>query len=307
MFVVAPTMHSRRRPASIGDCQQRERPSMSTAEAQKDYALERTPDEYERLRAQARTWEAATGRLLDQIGLAPGASCLDAGCGPGETMRVMAQRVGPAGRVLGIDADASVGAAALAMLHRSGHRQCSFHTQDLAADEPIPGAPFDLVYARLLLFHLPDRVAALARLWDVVAPGGHLVVQDYDLRTVRLLPAIASADEAVRVMIGAFTAVGCDVHTGTRLPQLFAQAGIGNPDGIDVAGHLEPFASGHTILAHTFRSVLPAALAHGITTEESAATTLAGLEDDGIMYRDRPMLWPLLIGACKHKRQASPR
>ena len=58
---------------------------MSTALAeQPDYALGRTPEEYERLRAQARVWEAATGRLLDQVGLAPGASCLDAGCGPGE-------------------------------------------------------------------------------------------------------------------------------------------------------------------------------------------------------------------------------
>ena len=59
------------------------------------YALGRTPEEYERLRAQARVWEAATGRLLDRVGLAPGARCLDAGCGPGETMRLMAQRVGP--------------------------------------------------------------------------------------------------------------------------------------------------------------------------------------------------------------------
>jgi trans-aconitate methyltransferase len=67
---------------------------------------------------------------------------------------------------------------ALTTLHEAGHPQCSFHAQDLSADEPIPGAPFDLVYARLLLFHLPQRVAVLARLWDAVAPGGHLLVQD---------------------------------------------------------------------------------------------------------------------------------
>ena len=280
---------------------------MRTAEAQRhdnDYALERTPEEYERLRVQARTWEAATGRLLDQVGLAPGARCLDAGCGPGETMRVMAQRVGPGGRVLGLDSDASVGAAALAMLHGSGHRQCDFHAHDLAAGEAIPGAPFDLVYARLLLFHLPERVAVLARLWDAVAPGGHLVVQDYDLRAVSVLPAIASADELVRVIIGAFTAAGCDVHVGTRLPRLFVHAGIGDPDGTDVAGRLEPFASGRTILEHTFRSVLPTALAHGITTEDSVPATLAMLENDAVVYAERPMLWPLLIGAWKTKEQA---
>ena len=58
-----------------------------TERPQATYALGHTPEEYERLRMQARKWETATGRLLDQVGLGPGASCLDAGCGPGETMR----------------------------------------------------------------------------------------------------------------------------------------------------------------------------------------------------------------------------
>ncbi len=83
----------------------------------------------------------------------------------------MAERVGPAGRVLGVDADAALGAMTLAMLHDAGHRQCRFQAQDLGSGEPIPGTPFDLVYARLLLFHLPRRVEVLARLWDAVAPG----------------------------------------------------------------------------------------------------------------------------------------
>src|SRR6478736_4269067 len=120
------------------------------------YALGRTPAEYDRLRTQARVWEASTARLFDQIGLSPGASCLDAGCGPGETMRLMAERVGTAGRVLGIDVDLSLGAEALANLNDAGHHQCAFLAHDLAAAAPIPGAPFDLVYARLLLFHLPE-------------------------------------------------------------------------------------------------------------------------------------------------------
>ena len=140
---------------------------MTTTETERPqavYALGHTPEEYARLRMQARMWEPATGRLLDQIGLGPGASCLDAGCGPGETMRAMAERVGPAGRVLGIDADPELGARTLATLHGAGHHQCSFQTQDLTTGEPIPGAPFDLVYARLLLFHLPQRVEVLARL-----------------------------------------------------------------------------------------------------------------------------------------------
>ena len=136
-------------------------------------------------------WEAATGRLLDQVALAPGASCLDAGCGPGETMRLMAERVGPSGHVLGVDVDATLGTQAVAMLHDAGHRQCQFAQVDLTSGEPIPGAPFDVVYARLLLYHLPERVAVLRSLWDAVAPGGHLLVQDYDLQSISVQPALA--------------------------------------------------------------------------------------------------------------------
>src|SRR3954454_9260742 len=80
------------------------------------YALGRTPQEYERLRMQARAWEPATQRVLDLIGLTAGASCLDASCGPGETTRLLAQRAGPSGRVTAVDVDAPLGADALRML-----------------------------------------------------------------------------------------------------------------------------------------------------------------------------------------------
>ena len=157
-------------------------------------------------------------------------------------------------------------------------KAASFQAHDLTAGEPIPGAPFDLVYARLLLFHLPQRAEVLARLWDAVAPGGHLVVQDYDIRGISVLPALASVGELARVVTGAFHAVGADVHVGARLPQLFVDAGIGYPDGTDVAGRLEPLATGSALLERTFRSVLPTAVAHGITTEVGAAASLASVD-----------------------------
>jgi SAM-dependent methyltransferase len=266
------------------------------------YALGRTLAEYDRLRKQARVWESSTARLLDHIGLSPGASCLDAGCGPGETMRLMAERVGTAGRVLGIDVDAALGANALASLHGAGHRHCAFRAHDVTDEAPIPGAPFDLVYARLLLFHLPERAAVLTRLWDAVAPGGHLLVQDYDVRAISVLPTLASVEELLRVLRGAFGAAGAEVSVGARLPHLFAQTGVGAPDGTDVIGRLEPLGTGGALLERTYRSVLPTALAHGITSEREAAATLAAFERDKVELAHRPMLWPLMIAAWKHKR-----
>jgi SAM-dependent methyltransferase len=272
-----------------------------TAARTSAYSLGHTPQEYERLRAQARVWEVAAGRVFDQVGVPRGASCLDAGCGPGETMRMLAERVGAAGRVVGMDADTSIGILAVEMLHRTGHRQCAFHTHDLTAAEPVPGAPFDLVYARLLLFHLPQRAAVIARLWDAVAPGGHLIVQEYDLRSVSVLPDLPSVGEVGRVINGAFAAAGADAQVGARLAQLFERAGVGAPDGSDVAGRIEPLSTGYRMLDSVFRSLLPVALAHNITTADAAEATLAALDRDAARFADSPMTWPLMIAAWKHK------
>ena len=196
----------------------------------------------------------------------------------------MAERVGPTGRVLGIDTDASLGALAVEMLHGDGHRQCAFREHDLSQAAAVPGGPFDLIYARLLLFHLPQRVEALARLWEAVAPGGHLIVQDYDFRSIGVLPDLTGIGELTRVFTAAFIAAGADVHVGARLPELFRRAGAGAPDGTDVAGYLDPLPAGSAMMAQVFRSVLPVALAHGITTEEDAAATLAAAEQDAARY-----------------------
>jgi SAM-dependent methyltransferase len=221
-------------------------------------------------------------------------------------MRLMAQRVGPVGRVTGVDVDASLGGQAVAMLHDAGHPQCEFAQVDVTAGEEIPGAPFDLVYARLLLYHLPERVEVLRTLWDAVAPGGHLLVQDYDVRSMSVVPPLESIDEFRRVIISAFSAAGCDVYVGSRLPELFAQAGIGTPDGTDVAGRFEPLADARAFLVAVLQGVLSTALAHGITTEQRAAALLAHLARDAERAADRPLLWPLLVGARKRKPPASP-
>ena len=77
------------------------------------YVHARDDKEYQRLRDQAAMWRPATQAVLDRIGLKPGMSCLDNRRGPGAVMRLMADRVGPKGRVTGIDVDARLGRLAL--------------------------------------------------------------------------------------------------------------------------------------------------------------------------------------------------
>ena len=91
------------------------------------------------------------------------------------------------------------------------------------------------------------------------------------------------------------------MHVGARLPDLFAQAGIGAPTATDVCGRLEPLAETHRMLSAVYSSILPAAVARGITTETMAATTLANFTRDAERFPEHPTLWPLLIGAWKRK------
>jgi cyclopropane fatty-acyl-phospholipid synthase-like methyltransferase len=84
------------------------------------YIHARDADEYQRLRDQARMWQAATEAVLDKVGLGPGMTALDVGSGPGAVMRLMANRVGPKGRVTGVEIDGKLGSQALADLRVQG-------------------------------------------------------------------------------------------------------------------------------------------------------------------------------------------
>jgi ubiquinone/menaquinone biosynthesis C-methylase UbiE len=85
------------------------------------YVMGRTSEEYERLRRQSEFLEPITRAVLSRAGLCPGMRCLDVGCGPGEVMRLMAEQVGPAGQVVGIDVDGELGREALSVLVYRGN------------------------------------------------------------------------------------------------------------------------------------------------------------------------------------------
>jgi hypothetical protein len=102
-------------------------------------------------------------------------------------------------------------------------------------------------------------------------------------------------------VLAAFDARGADPEIGAHLPQLFAEAGIGMPDGTDVAGRLESFAEGSRFFIGVHQGIASTAIAHGITTEHDAAALRTRIARDAERHPDRPVLWPLMIGAWKRK------
>lgn len=265
------------------------------------YVLSRTSAEYQRLRQQSRMWEEATARVLGKTGLDAGAKCLDAGCGPGEVMRLMREKAGETGHVTGVDIDGAIGAEAIGVLSSHYGKNVSFYQSDLMAPECIPGAPFDLVFARFVLFHQKQPVEFLRRLWSLTKPGGTLVIMDHDIITAQAWP------EYVRAIGGfifeTFGKSGIDPSVGRRLPELFEAAGIGRPDGADASTIFLPGTSAAPMVIAVAASLLPAAERMGTMTPERFEEMVtefkaAAAKESGWVY------WPMLIGAWKQKPSA---
>lgn len=264
------------------------------------YVLARTSAEYQRLRRQARLWEEVTARVLDLVGIGAGMSCLDVGCGPGEVMRLMAGRVGATGRVTGMDNDGRIGREAVEVLRATATGQFEFIQADAETAGEPPGGPFDLVYARLLLFHLRDPVAMLSKMYAWTRPGGVLLVQDWDSRTMDIVPRPATWAEFERVVYGVFDRAGRDPGIGMKLPLHFTAAGLGEPDGTDVAGYLRPLAEFGGLYQGVYQSLQPAGLRLGLTTEAAGQAFVAEITE-AIRDRRGMGMSPLLVSAWKHK------
>ncbi|MCG6495967.1 class I SAM-dependent methyltransferase [Kitasatospora sp. A2-31] len=108
---------------------------------------------------------------IAELGLGPGDSVLDAGCGTGRALPLLRAAVGPEGRVLGADVTPE-------MLDEAAARHPGTATLLLAdcARLPLPDASLDAVFAAGLVSHLPDPSRALRELARVTRPGGPLAL-----------------------------------------------------------------------------------------------------------------------------------
>jgi SAM-dependent methyltransferase len=176
----------------------------------------------ERLAALAALFDPSTFRHLDDLGLGPGRRCWEVGAGGPSVPLGLAARVGPTGLVVATDIDVS-GLAGLDGVWVVRH--------DVGTDDP-PATGLDLVHARLVLTHVPQRDAALASMAAALRPGGRLLVEDAD---PGLQPLICLDDHgpaqhlANRLRRGFRTLMldrGADLAFGRTLPRRLREVGL---------------------------------------------------------------------------------
>ncbi len=118
-------------------------------------------------------------KTIEALRLGPGDAVLDVGCGDGRNFALMEERIGPDGRIFGVDLSARMLAGAEARCRRRGWKNVRLERGDCAGFEPpgpIQAALFSFSYSTMR-----DRTANLRRIWDLLAPGGRLVICDHRL------------------------------------------------------------------------------------------------------------------------------
>jgi len=167
-------------------------------------------------------WDEHTVQQLVAIGVNEGWSCWEVGAGGGSIARWLADRVGSTGSVLATDLD-------LRWMPASSLPRLTIACHDVAHD-PIPFGTYDLVHARLVLVHVPQRERVLADLARSLRPGGWLVVEDFDAVLQDAWEPLTADDALFRRVHRATQELlvrrGADIRYARRLPQLMRGVGL---------------------------------------------------------------------------------
>jgi len=243
-----------------------------------------TEDQRERLAGIEATWDSGTRALLDSLGVRSGWRCLEAGAGGGSIAAWMAERVSPDGSVLATDVDTT-------FLEPLADDVLEVRRHDLTRDE-LPAESFDIVHARALLSWLGES-DTLERLVGAVAPGGWLLIEDFDWALGGPAEEATTAAKAFGALVELIeTSFGYDLHYGRTLRRRLERAGLRHV-GSDGRAFVVPGGSPGTAFERL------SLLAHRETLVRSGALTEPEI-DELVDYLDDParhVVTPVLFAA----------
>jgi len=205
------------------------------------------------------------GRLVaDAAGIFAGQRVLDVACGTGALTRTVAERVGPAGAVLGLDANPE-------MLAVARRLDAPIEWIEGRAEAlPLPDASVDAVVSQFGLMFFDDRAGALREMRRVLRPGGRLAVAVCD--AVERSPGYGALAALLQTLFGE------RVAGAFRAP--FA---IGDPALLGALAQQAGLA--HAEVLRRSATVRFASVDALVSTERACVWTLGGLLDDAQFER----------------------
>lgn len=186
-----------------------------------NYPIERRAGEIERLLLQSRAMAPDAQAMLDRFGPMQDWNCLDIGCGPGGITDLLSARVGPTGRVVGLDRDP----AFLNYARHNAAANVAFQLGD-AYGADLPAGSFDLVHMRFVASTAGDPLRLLREAARLARPGGIVALQEPDGSTLNCYPPHPAWELLKAALLGAFAGVGADLELARKLYYLVQQAGL---------------------------------------------------------------------------------
>jgi SAM-dependent methyltransferase len=266
------------------------------------YLLGQRRDEHERLQWQAELLAGEAGWLLDRLEIPRGGTVVEIGCGPRGCLDLLAERVGPDGRVIGVEPDEEAVAMARAFVDEGGYRNVEVVQAD-GRSSGLPPESFDLVTARLVLVNVPRPEEIVAEAVALTRPGGSVAFHEADIVSLVCDPP-EQAWTRLREVIETYAhRNGIDVHVGRRLPRLLRAAGV-----IDIATnplvYVDPPGHRRRAILQVFVDNLADRLvADGVITENEL-DELRGALTRHLDDPDTVAVSHLFVQACGRKPQA---
>ena len=161
-----------------------------------NYPLEHRAGEIERLLVQSRAMAPDAAAMLDRFGSMQGWSCLDIGCGPGGITDLLSARVGPSGRVIGLDMNAQF----LDHARENAPNNVEFRLGN-AYQSDLPAGAFDLVHMRFVASTAGNPEQLLKEAMRLAHPGGIVALQEPDGGTLACYPPHPAWDRLRSVLL----------------------------------------------------------------------------------------------------------
>lgn len=194
---------------------------------------------------------------------------LDLGCGLGDDAHALARRVGPSGRVIGIDASQAMIAAA--RLRQSEPLPVEFRLGDAYHLEFVDGC-FDRCRADRVFHHLADPDRALQELVRVARAGARVVVSEPDFGTMVV-------DAPDQLLTRRILTMRCDTISSPwfarRLPRLFRGLGLTDITVVPEVLVFTEYALANRMIG--LATAVDAARGAGLVSEDEGTAWLQGL------------------------------
>ncbi|WP_165423467.1 methyltransferase domain-containing protein [Ktedonosporobacter rubrisoli] len=123
--------------------------------------------------------------MIRDLHLKQGGLVVDAGCGPGLWTPLLAEAIGPDGRIIGVDISAEALVTAKKRSINTWYRHQVQYKRASLEQLPLAYGRADSIFSANVSQYLLDPVATFAAMGPYLAPGGRLIIKDMDLGTLR--------------------------------------------------------------------------------------------------------------------------